>query len=167
MLKTRLTHLTLTICLLAMIPPSARAEESGSACLEKNLPEILLYKPVTLYTTDGSVVNGNLLRIELSAGSLTIEQMMKADMESRTYQFSELDRIKYRKKGGGIKPLWMLVGVAGGGVTGGVIGYNSSDKIIEQMLGMIAGMTMGAGAGLVLGTFVPLFKGTKTGECQF
>jgi len=154
----------LNLCLL-----SATLQASDTTrvdCLDKYLKDLSSDKKITLFKTDGTKIKGKLVSIDFERSVMNIHELYRSDRGSTAYSFSELERVKFRKKGK-LSPVWMLAGGIGGGIIGGSLGDgidgggNSGFRGIFTAVGII----FLGGLGFLAGTIIPVISSSETVEC--
>jgi hypothetical protein len=119
--------LVMTVVLLAanravaQQPNVGEADTTITSCLKKNLSQITSDCRITLFKTDGSKIAGQLVSADFTLSQLHIHELYRADRGYSSYPFGEIEKVRFRKRGH-LKPGWMVVGLVGGAVIGGVIG---------------------------------------------
>jgi len=153
-------------------PAAAQLDTPDTTCLDAALPEITSDKRVTLFKTDGTKIAGRLVSVDFEQSFLTIHELYRADRGTSTYRFVEFEKIRFRKKGH-LKPGWMLVGLVGGAVIGGVIGREIDNAgsgswcgTDTQDIATALGVVVVGGVGFLVGTIVPLILSSEMVECK-
>ena len=153
-------------------PAAAQLDTPDTTCLDAALPEITSDKRVTLFKTDGTKIAGRLVSVDFEQSFLTIHELYRADRGTSIHRFAELQKIRFRKKGH-LKPGWMLLGLIGGGIIGGAIGYDIANNVEsyecgtgEGSIAPALGIMILGGVGLLAGTIVPLILSSETVECE-
>lgn len=145
-------------------PAAAQLDTPDTTCLEAALREITSDKRVTVFKTDGAKIAGRLVSVDFQQSLLTIHELYRADRGTSTYRFVEFEKIRFRKKGH-LEPGWMLLGLIGGSVVGGYIGYHLTHEEF-QPIGMSLGIMILGGGGFLTGTIVPLMRSSEMVECK-
>jgi len=153
----------LYMCVFARLV-QAQPDIPDTTCLEANLPEITSDNRVTLFKTSGAKIAGRLMSVDFQQSLLTIHELYRADRGASTYRFAEFEKIRFRKKGR-LKPGWMLLGLVGGSVVGGYVGYHLTHEEF-QPIGMTLGIMIVGGGGFLAGTIVPLMHSSEMVECE-
>ena len=173
-----LATLAATILLLTSIPcplPAQRHSQIKKNCLKKAALKIPRKGRVTVIRNDGSKIQAWLLSIDHNQSLLTTIQVDENNRTQSTYHISEISKIKFHKPGK-LKPEIMVVGVVGGAFLGFLIGeeLDPPDPSSGCLFGCFEfkfrggplGAAIGAGVGLLAGTFIPLIPITHTIKCN-
>ena len=142
----------------------AQPDTPDTTCLKAALREITSDKRVTLFKTGGAKIAGRLVSVDFQQSLLTIHELYRADRGASTYRFAEFEKIRFRKKGH-LKPGWMLLGLVGGSLVGGAIGYSVQDEQLRPIITTMGLMILGGG-GFLVGTIVPLMRSSEMVECE-
>jgi hypothetical protein len=109
---------------------------------------------------------------DFTLSQLHIHELYRADRGYSSYPFGEIEKVRFRKRGH-LKPGWMVVGLVGGAVIGGVIGRDIDNAGSDSWCGTdtqgiatALGVIVVGGVGFLAGTIVPLILSSKVVECQ-
>lgn len=144
----------------------AAISANDGLCLRARLDDMRLDRPVTLYTVDGTKVEGRLITADFNLNRLLIEEIPLSGRDA-SFEFIELDKIRFKVDDNRLKPGWLIGGAAAGVLVGVLAGYHSEDDSTGRPAAMIGGGFVGGLAGMLAGTVYSLVKTTKTVECRF
>ncbi len=158
------------IALGVLFCPSVAQAEDQTLCLEQLAGNLPVDSQLTVATIHARIFAGRLHALDLSSGSLTIQDTNSLDSQLRTFQGSELALIRYRQPGhfkAGYAFLGLTLGSAAGFGVGAAVtsGGGTSDEI-EDAIGQLALATAGGIVGLVIGILVPMHDRWPTIECR-
>lgn len=159
-------------CAVAEQPDVGEDNDTTNSCLEMNLSQITSDKRITLFKTEGTKIDGQLVSADFTLSQLHIHELYRTDRGYSTYRFGEIEKVRFRKRGH-LKAGWMIVGLVGGAVIGGFIGRKidnagSGSWCGTQTQGIATGLgiIVVGGVGFLTGTIVPLILSSKVVDCQ-
>jgi hypothetical protein len=148
-------------------------DTTADNCLKSNLSRMTSDRQVTLFKKDGTQITGQLVDVNFSLSRLSIHERYRPDRGYTTFQFSELEKLRFRTKGR-LKPGWMLFGLIGGAVIGGIIGNGIDNAGSDSWCGTqyqgvatAVGVIVLGGVGFLAGSIIPLILSSKAVECSF
>lgn len=157
---------------LALGPETGFAGESN--CLAKAAEHVGPGEWLRVIKQDKAKETGQLESFDLPNSRLILQQTIDSLTTATTYELSDINAIQYHG-GGRIRPGYMLLGLFGGGLLGVGIGglfesggdsgcnFGPCFEVSERGYGFL----IGAGAGLLAGTFIPLLThSTRTIKCE-
>ncbi|OGC86868.1 MAG: hypothetical protein A2142_08795 [candidate division Zixibacteria bacterium RBG_16_48_11] len=165
MFKLYVSLLTIISSYFVFVP--ILVAQNDSTCFDKLAQRVKPGKWIAILKHDGYKISGSLKSIEPIDSILAIYHYDKDSLVTSIFDISEVAQIKY-KGPGKIRPAYMLLGLVGGALIGGLIG-DQADKDNPEGLGIggAFGMIFGAGGGLVVGTVAGfVVPTTRTIECK-
>ena len=165
----------LIICLPSLIIAEKRSGEEN--CFLELKDNIKKGVEITIITNDSSKISGKFYNLDLLNNSLSITQIINSDNIINQYGISDINQIEYKKRGV-FKPKYAVLGMVGGALIFGTIGYiagSSSNKPCPDCdhdntnagIGLFLGSLAGGLVGLVVGTILPTeLKTTITIDCK-
>jgi len=161
-----------------LIPPSLWAQATAAtkpSCLEQAAAKIRQKSKVTVVRWDASKHTGLLDSVDLGSSHLLLRGLSLEDSALTLFGQDEIVKIQYDKPGK-LKPGYMVLGLFGGALIGGLIGLAFEGEAesgrfpfpppVEKFGAFLTGAAVGGGVGLLAGTFIPLLPKTRSIECR-
>ena len=146
---------TVTVLLLLLAPAASQAAPRN--CMAEASARLAPGSRLVLVYRDGMVLPARLVAADTARRELHVTTGEGDSLRALAVACREISEIRYQAAGQ-VKVGWMLLGLVGGAVVGGLVG-NSMDPPDKSAFldfgGGPAGAAVGAGVGFLLGTVIP------------